>query len=165
MNVYYTEELPRGAFLREAFAREGVHLSEAEISALPRTKSGKPFLPRGELRFSLTHADSFLAVAVGKEEVGLDAEKKDRRPTEALLLRMTASERREDFSLLWTAKEAYVKYRGGTLAQLLPHLVYGDGALRLDGAPVPESLRHIALGEYTLCLCTRGDVPFRTVRL
>ena len=153
MNVYYSTALPRESFLKEAFAREGVALPDP----LPRTKNGKPYLPRSAVQFSLTHTDGLLAVAFG-EAVGLDAEKRKPRKADALFLRLTEEERAEDLYVLWTAKESYVKYRGGTLAEFLPRLVFRRGALLLDGAPVRESLLHFEVEGCTLCLCTPNPV-------
>lgn len=163
MNIYYSERMAREEFLKAAFAREGIVLAD---TVFPRTERGKPYLPHQNAPFfSLTHTGDFLAVAIGKEQVGLDAEKNIPRRTDALSRRLTESEREEDFSELWTAKEAFVKYRGETLAALLPRLEYAGNALSLDGARVSVFLRHFRVDGFVLCLCTERETEIRLISL
>ncbi len=149
MKIYYTRT-PAEGFLREALARE----YDGPIRLL-RTNRGKPYLPEADApKFSLTHTDGLLAVAIGPREVGLDAEKRAPRNVQAVLARLTPAERREDFFALWTAKESFIKYCGNTLAVMYRRLVYADGVLLLDGIPQAVSLQHFELAGCTLCLCT-----------
>ncbi len=159
MNLYFSTTLPRDAFLQEAFRRENIPLP----SPLPRTASGKPVLPDGF--FSLTHSGNFLAVAIGKEPVGLDAERRTARKTDAISKRLTEEERKEDLLELWTAKEAFVKYRGGTLARLLPRLVYTNGTLCSDNKLLPVVCKHFELEGCVLCLCTEKAEDPTPIRL
>lgn len=159
MVLYFSTSLPRDPFLKEAFARENLPLPES----LPRTDTGKPFVAGKKI--SLTHTAGLIALAAGEEEVGLDAERRVPRRTDALSRRLSEREKREDLYALWTAKEAFVKYAGGTLASLLPRLEYAAGTLFLDGKPAPVCLRRLDLEGCTLCLCTAREVEVSLVRL
>ncbi len=160
MVIYYTEgRMDSGNFLRRVLAAHG---AEGEIL---RTENGKPYLASGSVQFSLTDTDGLTAVAVGEQAVGLDAERVRPRKTGAILSRLTPEEREEDFFTLWTAKEAYVKYRGGTLAAYLPLLEYKKGVLYFRDAPIGGTLKHFMLGGCMLCLCTAAEEEISLVRL
>lgn len=159
MVIYYTtEKVESGDFLKKALALAG---AESEIL---RTKNGKPYLEKGELEFSLTHTEGLTAVAVGGK-VGLDAEKRKPRKLDAVLSRLTPEEQKEDFYELWTAKESYVKYLGGTLAEYLPSLTYKKGVLFRKDAPISVCLKLFEIGDHTLCLCTEKEENLTLMRL
>ncbi len=159
MVIYYTERGEGESFLRRALAAYG---AEGEIL---RTDNGKPYLASGDVQFSLTDTDGLIAVAVGRRTVGLDAEKVRPRKLDAVLSRLAPEEREEDFFELWTAKEAYVKFLGGTLAALLPHLTYKKGVLFLQDVPIGATLKHFMLDGCMLCLCTEAEEKISLVRL
>ena len=89
-------------------------------ASLPRTFSGKPYLPAGPY-LSVSHTRGAAACAVGTSPVGVDIETM-RRITEHLIHRVCSdaeaawvskSENPEAaFLTLWTLKEAYMKYLG-----------------------------------------------------
>ncbi len=159
MFIYYTARGESGEFLQQVLVRHGA------ASRILRTPNGKPYLEQGECEFSLTHTEGLIAVAVGGQRVGLDAECRKPRKIEALRSRLTAAEREEDFFELWTAKEAYVKYVGGTLAEYLPVLEYKKGALFYREAPIDVQLRHFELNGCTLCLCTEREEQVELIPL
>ena len=150
MKIFYTTMSENsGQFLKNVLARCGIH------EPVLRTPNGKPFLRSGACFFSVTHTEGLLAVAVSLQEVGLDAERNRPRDTIAYQKRLTPAEQREDFYKLWTAKEAYVKFCGGTLAHLLPRLVYEHGTLFEGGMSADVALKHLSLEGCTLCVCTK----------
>ena len=160
MIIYYTtEECNSGEFLKRALGIAGA------TSEILRTKNGKPYLKKGELQFSLTHTEGLTAVAVGAQQVGLAAEKRKPRKLDSLLSRLTPEEQDEDFYALWTAKESYVKYLGGTLAECLPALTYKKGVLYRKDAPLDVCLKHFEIGDVALCLCTKNEENFTLMRL
>lgn len=114
----------------ELFARwrlaeaAGVSPSEVEIA---HDEKGKPFWPGGSFSVSLSHSGGYIAVAMGREAVGVDVEKKRKatpavakrwfRPKEnALLESLSEQERTRTFFLLWTLKEAALKQMGEGLS-------------------------------------------------
>lgn len=151
MDLFVSETLSRDALLKEAFARRGKSLPDV----FSKTPNGKPFLP--DIFFSITHTEGFVAVAMGKSAVGLDAERRRERKVSSYLRRLTEREKDEDFFELWTAKEAYVKYIGGTLAKVLFRLEYAKHTLFLEGTPAPVFLQHFDMKGVTLCLCTEQE--------
>ena len=164
MVIYYTAERGgSGEFLQQVLQK--VLKRQGGASQVLRTKNGKPYLEKGECEFSLTDTDGLVAVAVGAQTVGLDAERRKPRKLDAILSRLTPAERADDFFELWTAKEAYVKYLGGTLAGILPHLEYKKGVLYFKDAPVDVQLKHFELEGCTVCLCTAQEEPFTLVKL
>lgn len=133
------------------------------------TPLGKPFLatqPAGlDLRFSLSHAHSLVAVAIAQGfDIGVDVEASDRSsahdmdiadrcftPEEATLLRSLAdAQQRQDlFLTLWTLKEAVVKATGEGLSRPLDSFSIACDTFRLTAradanAPPPSewSLAH-----------------------
>ncbi len=150
MTLFYTTSADRG------FLARVLSLCGADERNMLRTQSGKPYLPGGPF-FSFTDTEGFSAAAVGDCEAGLDAERRRARPLAAVKRRLSPEEREEDFFRLWTAKEAYIKYRGETIARLLPSLCYQKGALLMHGAPLGVFLQHFELAGCCLCLCTERE--------
>ena len=129
---------------------------------LSKAEQGKPYFKEYPwLHFSISHSGEYWLCAISQQELGLDVErirtvdavKLSRRffhPKEHDYLRAHP----EDFFLLWTAKESYVKYTGRGIAGS-----FGDFSAVEDGK-LSDSingvlLRHLPLEEnYALCLCT-----------
>ena len=158
MVVWFTDENITG----EAFAARILTTHHGmSAPAFFRTEQGKP-LTQG-IFFSLTHSRGRTFFAACREEVGLDAEWRARPLPAAYCRRLTKRERREDFFRLWTAKEAYVKFCGGTLARMLPALRFEGGALSDGGAPLPVHLAFAEADGYTVALCTASpqDIELR----
>lgn len=126
-------------------------------------KCGKPRLETEKPCFNLSHSGNMTAVAVGDTEVGLDIQLRTARDYSAIKRRLSPEEQKEDFFRVWTAKEAYVKYLGGTLAELYASLRFFQNALYLNGERAEVSLCFRETEEYVLCLCTA--LPCATVEL
>ncbi len=159
MTVYYSDALERDELLSRAFSLCGI------APTVVRTAGGKPRLADGAAFFNLTHSGGLCAVAIASQEVGLDAERRRELHADALLSRLTPAERREDFFTLWTAKEAYVKFKGSALARELPRLEYREGTLYEDGSPVPVRLAHFEREGAVFCVCTAREEEVSFVRL
>ena len=162
MKIYFTRSpIESRELLRRALAREG---RTGELPPVLHTAHGKPYFEGGPA-FNLTHTGGLTAVAVGEEEMGLDAELRRPRAVSGLVRRLTEEERREDLFALWTAKEAYIKYRGGSLAGMLSSLVYAGGTLYENGVPVEAAFARFELEGCTLCLCTRRPSDAELIEL
>ncbi len=139
-------------------------LSEFYQISHPKVKEnehGKPYLCNSTLHFNLAHGQNLLALAVGDTPVGLDLEVRSPRKTEKIAQRLTPAEKNTDFFKVWTAKEAYVKYLGETLASRYAALEYDGERLLERGAPVPAHLRFIPYENAILCLCTEKQVQIK----
>lgn len=151
MKIFYTKDKVASRDFLCKVLREyyGVDRPQFEIGA-----HGKPRLSTGTPCFNLTHSGNVTAVAVSKREVGLDLQFRKERDFTALSKRMTPAEREEDFYRVWTAKEAYVKYLGSSLAEEYPSLQFHGGVLYRNGEHTGVSLFFRETEEYVLCLCT-----------
>lgn len=101
----------------------------SEDLTIIREKNGKPRFETLPYHFSITHSRDLCAVALCKENVGLDLEFVDEsRNVEALSKRFFSSEEHsrllasenslEDFFALWVKKEALAKLSGEGLASI-----------------------------------------------
>lgn len=93
---------------------------------------GKPYLPKSDCCFNLSHTDQAVAIIIGwQQQVGIDIEANDRRVDRELLSKRVFTEQEQAFIQqntdpqraflrLWTRKEALVKAMGvGIAADLL----------------------------------------------
>src|SRR3954451_15639432 len=121
---------------------------------------GKPHVEGGPF-FNLSHAGSIALVALsGGREVGIDAERTDRR-SHAILRALTASERESlgetpahlDLMRIWCRKEALAKATGGGL-RWAPE--------RFDTtAPAGYRLSDVDIAAgYVAALAVEGDAPY-----
>lgn len=128
--------------------------------ALSRTPGRKPFLPDlPAVHFNFSHSGKYLALAISDSEVGLDLQETAMRHTDSLkiarryftedeyraLLSCDTSEEKDSlFFLLWTIKEAYLKYLGCGLAGRM------DSFLP-EPKPAPNRLRTLTYAENIGC--------------
>lgn len=108
-------------------------INHADRVTFQRNEHGKPSLMElPHIHFNISHCSSAIAVAVGTKPVGIDVES-FRMPSDGLL-RYTMNETEIDhikqsahpdqqFTLLWTKKEALYKYLGTGIRDGIPHLL------------------------------------------
>lgn len=93
--------------------------SDGQPPFLTYTESGKPALVDDSRHFSISHTGKWVLCGVSSQEIGLDAQTR-RRVCPRLAARSLSPEElswaKQDmephFTLLWTMKEAYLKYIG-----------------------------------------------------
>lgn len=118
--------------LHHILTREGIISSDTQL-LFQRNKHGKPSLKGiNGIYFNISHCRNAIAVAVDKQNIGIDIEC-FRTPTPALLqYTMNESEIAEvnqsahpdrSFSLFWTQKEALFKYLGTGIHGDIPNLL------------------------------------------
>jgi len=118
---------------------------------------GKPFfLPvSSEFRFNLSHTDGMVLCALSDEgEVGVDIETV--KPRKEGLPRYVMSDGEladfdgtwEDFTRIWTVKEAYIKYLGGSVL-----------SVRKISVPPPVPCRSYAGADWRAALFCDGEPP------
>lgn len=124
-----------------------------------RNAHGKPLLCGAPPCFNLSHTGGRTFAAFSDADVGLDAEWRGRPLPQAVLRRLSEAEREEDFFRLWTAKEAYVKYLGGSLAALLPTLRFEQGVLLQNQTPVNAAIAFSEQAGCTVAVCSAQAQP------
>ena len=156
IDVFYTTKpVPSEAFVvRILQERYGIFAPK-----FTRNAHGKPSLCGAPPFFSLSHTGGRTFAAFSDADVGLDAEWRGRPIPLAVLRRLSEAEREEDFFRLWTAKEAFVKYLGGSLAVLLPALRFERGVLLHNNAPVNATLAFYEQAGCTIAVCTAQAQP------
>lgn len=162
MKVFYTRNKLSGKAFCERVCSERFGMRDCKFVY---GENGKPYLSDSPYFIGISHSGDLTALAVGKCRVGLDIEERRKRNVSAIVKKLLPIEREEDFFRLWTAKESYVKYLGGTLAHMLPSLVYSRGVLYENGAPVPAVLQYFELENYVFTLCTPERVEVETEEL
>lgn len=97
------------------------NLTGNPLPTLHYTTTGKPYLKETPYQFNISHSHGYIALALGVAELGVDIQI-HKPPKESLLQRVCSPEEQqwfhtrppsqnaEDFSYLWVAKEAYVKF-------------------------------------------------------
>ncbi len=103
-----------------------------------KTAAGKPYLEGDPVYFSIAHSAGRAAIALCDSPVGIDYEAFRGKSRRAVYERFPARERAEisnerDFLLHWTAREAFIKMKGGTLASCLKKLEFYRGDIYFDG--------------------------------
>lgn len=145
-------------------------LAEAGFSGdfvIRRTELGKPYFapPLEKVYFSLSYSGEWIFCGLWKGEIGVDIEvlrpcspyalKKAFTAEETLWVKAAESPEKAFFAL-WTAKEAYVKYRGLGLGMSLKNV-----PLTLDGESIgispSESLGFISGAEPDYAFCAVYD--------
>lgn len=156
IDVFYTTKpVPSEAFVARILQeRYGIFAPK-----FTRNAHGKPSLCGAPPFFSLSHTGGRTFAAFSDADVGLDAEWRGRPIPLAVLRRLSEAEREEDFFRLWTAKEAFVKYLGGSLATLLPALRFERGVLLHNNAPVNAALAFFEQAGCTVAVCTAQAQP------
>lgn len=90
-----------------------------------KNENGKPFLKKSNLYFNLSHSNEYLIIAFGKIALGIDIEKRKNINSEMLSKRFfhpkeyqfvqAQKDTEEAFFRIWTLKESYIKWKGGSL--------------------------------------------------
>ncbi len=99
---------------------------------------GKPYVDGNPVFFSIAHSGGEGVVLISDRQCGVDFEVIKKRKTSAVFKRLSAREKEEiqgdyiKFLQNWVAKEAYIKYLGGTISWI-KRLEYAGGALYFDG--------------------------------
>ena len=128
-----------------------------------RTENGKPILDGTPFFLSVSHTKDRLFIALSRDNVGLDAEDIQRVVDYSPIVKKFKPEERgeirctEAFLRHWTAKEAAVKWLGGTLARDLYKLDYIGGKMRYGELELPAKFTFLRFGECLLCVCGERD--------
>jgi len=142
------------------------HALGTEDYVVEKHRDGKPFIRgRADFHYNLSHAGSWVVIAFGDSEVGVDVEvPRTDTHIEAIAERyFTADEQRylleaekellQRFLEIWTGKESYLKYLGTGLKKALTSfsVLSLEPELRLHHRVLPD--------DSCLCLCTTDTDP------
>lgn len=147
-----------GTLCAEGQERDAVHpllkealLGEFGMAAIPdiaREQGGKPFFPDfPEIHFNISHSHGAAVVVLHDNSIGIDVEKLRPAPK-----RLSAGKTDEEFFRLWTAQEATVKRRGGSIAAVL------RGGIEID--PQCRVYDNVLPG-YIVAVCPSYDASVR----
>lgn len=92
------------------------------------SEHGKPYLPQQPVYFNISHSGDYVVIAISETNIGVDIEKLRHNKmrvarrffsdTEINLIQSSKIPD-QDFTRLWSLKEAYLKYRGSGLTEAL----------------------------------------------
>lgn len=130
---------------------------------------GKPYIKDSNLYFSLSHSNGVIALAVSKEEIGLDIELiKDVKDNLAhkvmneaeynIYKGLSKNDKISYFFEVWTSKEAYVKKLGSALT-LNPSNINIDTDVILKNINISNSQYMIALTDATYITIDERYIP------
>ena len=130
---------------------------------------GKPYIKDSNLYFSLSHSNGVIALAVSKEEIGLDIELiKDVKDNLAhkvmneaeynIYKGLSKTDKISYFYEVWTSKEAYVKKLGSALT-LNPSNINIDSDVILKNINISNSQYMIALTDATYITIDERYIP------
>ena len=102
----------------------------APLPEIKRTPLGKPYFPRGDVHFSISHTKNYVFCAIGEHPIGIDAEELDRDIRLSLAEKFlspgefkqfqNAPDKRRALLTFWVLKEAAGKCTGEGL-QIWPN--------------------------------------------
>lgn len=106
---------------------------------LLRTENGKPYIDGNPLYFSLSHSGKQGVIAVCDKPVGVDLELFKNKSHSLMISGFPEEEQAEisderQFLMHWTAREAFIKMKGTTLAKSLKSTSYTGGKIYFEGA-------------------------------
>lgn len=127
------------------------------------TENGKPYIEGNPLHFSLSHSGDIGIIAISDKPVGVDAEIFKDRLRKSIIERFSVREQSEianeqDFLKHWTAREAYVKLYGLTIAEMWKRVEFFGEKLYLDGQVLSVRIRHYNLPCGVAAVCTEEEL-------
>lgn len=159
--LYFCKESMRGELLNELLRKR-----TGKEPRIYRDKNGKPYTEG--VFFNLSHSGGLCVIALSCGNVGADLEVLRDRTHGAILSSLSPRERSEiscerDFLVHWTAREAYVKFKGGKLWEYIKRLEFYGGKLYLNGNPVKEDIAFYHTDNAVVALCAK-DTQFTVVQ-
>lgn len=127
-----------------------------------RTENGKPYIKDNPVFFSLSHSGDKAVIAVSSSPVGIDLELFKGKTHLLVMSRFSGRENAEicgekDFLKHWTAREAFVKYSGGSLAEMWKRVEFFGGNILLDGEKQNVKLRFYEFYYGIAALCAENN--------
>lgn len=151
--------------LRAGFAHFGINECDVEYGF---NKNGKPFaINYPNLHFSITHSENMSIIAFCDSEIGIDCEHFTKKVTKEVAKRFFTknefSTYKDNYRLLWVAKEAYVKYTGKGLAlgRAEAEIPYFEDCVSVGGV----WFKRLCIEEYDCAICTENEEAIQIIRV
>ncbi|MDE6001674.1 MAG: 4'-phosphopantetheinyl transferase superfamily protein [Clostridia bacterium] len=128
---------------------------------IKRTDNGKPYIEGNPVFFSISHSGGDGVILISDTPCGVDLEIIKDRKFDSYYKRLSEREKSEIhgnaklFLTNWVAKEAYIKYFGGTIANDLKRLEYFCGTMYCDGKKADCEIKIKYLNRAVCAVCTR----------
>lgn len=122
---------------------------------ISKTEIDKPYFKNSDVKFSISHSEDYVAVAVSDNEIGVDIEKITDKSRDNMIDRFFLpseqefyynSEDKAAFAVLWTRKEAYLKYTGKGIT---------EGLSGYDVTKNTELFHEFSHDGYQICLYSK----------
>lgn len=155
VDIYYTyKQINTDEFIKQILHKY-YNIPNAEIC---KSINGKPYIKGDKVFFNATHSKGFLAVAVGKHQVGIDCESLNGKARPAVLSKFSEREKREiictaDFYEHWTAREAFIKYLGLTLAADWRRVEFCKGKIHYCANMQEIPVLRFTVDHFTIAVC------------
>ncbi len=113
----------------------------ALLSKVAFEEKGKPFIPNSNIHFNISNTKGIVVLALHNKPVGIDVEQ-PRKPSKIIFSRVFCEDEirsitcSEDFTILWTRKEAVVKLLGGGISMGLSNFSVLDDCVDVFGRKV-----------------------------
>ena len=146
LRLYYAKDIDSESFLESVFDSE--HVQDRTIIC---GENGKPYLKSGEFFFNISDCDGQLVCAVSDKEIGIDIQKICEKPRVARKIcqpqELEQIKTPEDFTRIWTLKEAFVKANGAGL---------GYGLQNVDTTSLKQA-KSWRYGDFYISICYNKD--------
>lgn len=130
---------------------------------IKRGENGKPYIDGNPVFFSISHSGNEGVILVSDRPCGVDLELMRPRKHGAVFNRFTEREKNEigggltPFLINWVAKEAYIKYLGGSVT-MIKRLEYFGRALYCDGVKADCKIEINVTSDAVYAVCTGEDI-------
>lgn len=113
--------------------------------------------------FNLSHSKDKAVIAISEHEVGVDLEVFSGKVRKAVLSRFSEREQSEikteaDFLMHWTAREAFIKLKGKTLAEYFSRMEFYGGYIYISGKKQNHKPVFYQLDGGIIAVCGIGEI-------
>ncbi len=123
---------------------------------ISKTEIDKPYFKNSDVKFSISHSEDYVAVAVSDNEIGVDIEKITDKSRDNMIDRFfipseqefyyNSEDKAAAFAVLWTRKEAYLKYTSKGIT---------EGLSGYDVTKSTELFHEFSHDGYQICLYSK----------
>ena len=135
---------------------------------IKKNKKGKPYIKDSDLHYNISHSDKFWVCVISNEPVGIDIQIATNSKFEKISKRYFTDEEndyvivggKEAFFQIWTIKEAYTKFLGESIFNIIDKVETVKNGLILNEIRGVK-IKILDLSKYTLCENLKCTVAFK----